>query len=83
MAALWKPALIVTMLSIVIGLCLGETTVEAMQVRRLPAADDVAVNTSLIDDGIRWAETNHPANADACPQPTWMFQFGCVMATTN
>lgn len=83
MATIWKPALIVSLLTVVIGLFLGETTVEAMQVRRLPAQPDISVNTGLIDDGLRWAQDHHPDNADACPQPTWMFQFGCVMATSN
>ncbi|WP_404714017.1 hypothetical protein [Sphingomonas sp. MMS24-J13] len=83
MAGILKPALIAGLLSIVVGLFLGETTVEAMQVRHFPAADDVAVNTSLIDDGVRWAAMHHPADADACPQPTLLFQWGCVMGTTN
>ena len=83
MAGILKPALIAGLLSIVIGLFLGETTVEAMQVRHLPATEDVAVNTGLIDEGMRWAAANHPSNADACPQPTLLFQWGCVMGTKN
>jgi hypothetical protein len=83
MAGTLKPALIAGSLSIVVGLFLGETTVDAMQVKRIPRATEVSVNTSLVDEGLHWAAMNHPADADACPQPTWLFQWGCVQGTTN
>jgi hypothetical protein len=78
-----RHVLVALLLSIGFGLVLGEATVDAMQVRRMPATDVSVVNTSLIDDGLRWAKSNRPAHADSCPQPTLLFQWGCVMATSN
>lgn len=85
MTGILKPALVAGGLSIVVGLFLGETTVDAMQVKRVSraSASEIAVNTSLVDEGMHWAAMNHPADADACPQPTWLFQWGCVQGTTN
>jgi hypothetical protein len=83
MAGTLRLALIAVLLSIGCGLFLGETTVKAMQVRRMPDTQAVEVSTGLIDAGLRWAHANHPASADGCPQPTLLFQWGCVLATTN
>jgi hypothetical protein len=83
MAGMLRPMLVMLLLSIGVGLFVGEATVDAMQVRRLPAAQDIAINSGLIDQGLRWAQDHHPANADACPSPTILFQWGCVMGSTN
>jgi len=83
MAGIVGTALAAGLVALGSGLFIGETTVDAMQVRRVAATHEVAVDTALIAAGTRWARAHHPAAADNCPQPSLLFQWGCVMGTSN
>jgi hypothetical protein len=86
MAGIFRPMLATMVMLLLgggVGLFLGETTVDAMQVRRLPEAAEVTVNDGPIAQGRRWAQDHYPADADACPSPTLLFQWGCVMSSSN
>jgi len=68
-------------LPIVMGVAMGETTVDAMQVGATPYVhapppepqDRYAMGQS-------WAARHHPEDADACPPVDLLFQSGCIAA---